>query len=52
MSSRLARQEQTDTSVVPIAFYDDEVRSWQERDGRIYVIIRDPSVAMGLDPDG
>jgi hypothetical protein len=35
--------------VGPIQFYDDQVRSWKDPDTRIYVVIRDPCLAMGLD---
>jgi hypothetical protein len=38
--------------MVPTKFYNDEVRSWQEPDGRTYMVLHDPCLAMGLDPQG
>jgi hypothetical protein len=33
-----------------VTFYDDQVRSWKEPDGRVFVVLRDPSLALGLQP--
>jgi hypothetical protein len=39
-----------DVAMVP--FYNDAIRSWREPDGRVYVVLRDPCLALGIDPDG
>jgi hypothetical protein len=33
-----------------VTFYDDQVRSWKDPDGRVFVVLRDPFMALGLNP--
>lgn len=35
-----------------VQFYDDTIRSWRESNGKIYVVLRDPIRALGLDITG
>ena len=34
-----------------VTFYEDQVRSWKDPDGRFFVVLRDPFLALGLNPD-
>lgn len=42
----------TPVSVAMVEFYDDQIRSWQGEDGKVYVGLRDPCRTLGIDPDG
>lgn len=37
-------------AIQKVTFYEDQVRSWKDPEGRVFVVIRDPCLAMGLDP--
>ena len=38
-------------TVQQVTFYEDQVRSWKAADGRFFVVLRDPFLALGLDPN-
>jgi prophage antirepressor-like protein len=45
--------ESAAVSVELVDFYGDDIRSWQEEaDGKVYVVLRDPCLALGINPDG
>jgi hypothetical protein len=33
-----------------VTFYDDQVRSWKTPEGRVFVVLRDPCLALGIAP--
>jgi hypothetical protein len=37
-------------TIALVAFYDDMIRSWREPDGKVYVVIRDYCLALGVAP--
>jgi hypothetical protein len=37
-------------AIQQVTFYEDQVRSWKDPDGRVFVVLRDPCLALGLDP--
>ena len=39
-------------AIALVAFYDDMIRSWREPDDRVFVVIRDYCLALGIDPNG
>lgn len=38
-------------AIQKVTFYDDQVRSWKKPEGRVFVVLRDPFLALGLDPN-
>lgn len=37
-------------AIQQVPFYDDQVRSWKDPEGRVFVVLRDPCLALGISP--
>lgn len=43
------QNKEPSVAIQMVEFYDDTIRSWREPNGRKYVVLRDPTQALGLD---